>query len=175
MARDSRAVLLGRFLAAALVVIVFMGLQLAFHRYLGSYYVPWTGVGRGYNAGVFAVAAWTSRAIVIFYVVLLLVRLVRISGLSEISALLRNSAVVVHSVLLGVFLFALWLPGRGDLADILFLPGLGALAVIFSGIVLALTRFKSCYLVESSFALMLLLLGVAGLIFFVALLGMPLD
>ena len=168
----SHAATLGRLLAAALVVVVFVGLQVAFHGYLGRYYVPWTGVKRGESFGVYHAIAWTDRALVILFVVLLLARLVRISGASKTPARRRSSAVVVHSILLGVFLFALWLPGRGDGADIGFLIGLGALGVIFSGIVLALTRFKRRYLVESLLALLLLLLAGAGLMFFVASLAL---
>jgi hypothetical protein len=37
---------------AALTVIVFVALQLAFHRYLGPYYVPWVSAERWHSAGL---------------------------------------------------------------------------------------------------------------------------
>lgn len=89
----SRAVFLGWLLAAALTVIVFVALQLAFHRYLGPYYVPWVSAERWHSAGLFDAVTWTDRVIVILYVALLLVRLIRISGASGLSAPWRTPAV----------------------------------------------------------------------------------
>lgn len=167
-ARNRRVVLFGRLFAATVAAIAFASLWLVFHRHLVPYYIPWTGARDGY--GVYATIAWLDRAVVILYVILLLARVMRMTGSSEVMrAPLRGVATSAHSILLGVFLFALWLPGRGDLADVLLLVVLGALAVIFSGIVLALVRFKSGYLIESCVALMLLLLGVGSLVFFTVL------
>jgi hypothetical protein len=169
LARDCRTVLFGRLLAATVAAIAFASLWLVFHRHLVPYYIPWTGARDGY--GVYATIAWLDRAVVMLYVVLLLARVMRMTGSSEVRrAPLRGVATVAHSILLGVFVFALWLPGRGDLADVLLLVALGALAVILSGIVLALARFKSGFRVESCLALMLLLLGVGSLVFFTVLL-----
>jgi hypothetical protein len=161
-------VLFGRLFAATIAAIVFASVWLVFHRHLAPYYIPWIGARDA--GGVWATFAWLDRAVVILYVILLLARVIRMTGFSEVMrAPLRGVATAAHSILLGVFLFALWLPGRGDLADVILLAALGALAVIFSGIVLALARFKSRYLVESCLALMLFLLGVGNLVFLTVL------
>jgi hypothetical protein len=176
VASGSRAVLLRRVLATALVAVFFVGFRLAFHRHLGPYYVPWDGFEGGDSIGVFLAIAWTNRAIVILCIILFVARLVRVSRASEIiSAPARYGAVIAYSILLGIFLFALWLPGRGDFADVIILGVVGALAVVFSAIILATTRLKRRYLVESSAALLLLFLGVGGLIFFLVLLGLLRD
>jgi hypothetical protein len=165
-ARSGREVLFRRLIAAAVAAVIFASLWLIVHRQLAPYYIPWTSA----RHGLYATFAWLGRAVAILYVVLLLARVMRMTGSSEVMRAPRwGVAIAVHSILLGVFLFALWLPGRGDLADVLLLVAFGALAVIFSGIVLALARFKRGYLVESWLALMLLWLGVGGLVFFTVL------
>jgi hypothetical protein len=159
-------VFLGRLIAATIAAVVFASLWLIVHRHLAPYYIPWTDAGHG----LYATFTWLGRAVAILYVVLLLARVMRMTGSSVVMrAPRRGVATAGHSIMLGVFLFAVWLPGRGDLADVLLLVVLGALAVMFSGIVLALARFKRGCLVESWLALMLLLLGVGGLVFFTVL------
>lgn len=170
-----RATLPDWLVTLALALLAFIVLFLTLHPRLGPYYVPWSDFKRTREAGVFGAAAWIDRAIVVVYVALFLTRLVRISGTYNMSPGQRRLAMGVHSTLLGVFVFALWLPGRGDLADIIFLAALGGLAVLLSGVVLALTRFKRRYLAEDCLATVLLLLGIAALVFFVAVLGMQLD
>ncbi len=165
-ARNRRVVLLGRLFAATVTAIAFASLWLLVHRHLAPYYIPWTDQ----RHGLYATFTWLGRAVAILCVVLLLARVIRMTGSSEVMrAPRRGVATAAHSVMLGVFLFAAWLPGRGDLADVLLLVVLGALAVVFSGIVLALARFRRGYLVESCLASALLLLGVGGLVFFTVL------
>lgn len=168
-ARNRRTVLFGRLFAAALMAIVFAILWLVFHRRLVPYYVPWTGARHG---GLYADIAWLDRAVVILSAVLLLARVMRLTGSSEVMrAPLRGVAIMVHSILLGMSVFALWLPGCGDLADVSLLMVLGGLAAIFSGIVLALARFRSRYWVESGLASLLPLVGIGCLAFFAVLLA----
>jgi hypothetical protein len=164
--RSRRTVLFGRLFAATAAAIAFASLWLIVHGHLVPYYIPWTSAGYG----LYATFTWLGRAVAILYVVLLLARVMRMTGSSEVMrAPRRGVASAAHSIMLGVILFGVWLPGRGDLADVILLAALGALAVIFSGIVLALARFKSRYLVESCLALMLFLLGVGNLVFLTVL------
>ena len=164
MARNRRTVLFGRLFAVIVAASVFASFWLIFHRHLDPYGASWTGAHGGHD-DLRTIVAWLDRAVVILCVVLLLARLVRMTGPSEVMrAPLRGVAIAVQSILLGGFLFALWPPGRHSVADVIYLMALGALAVILSGIVLALARFKRCYLVESYLALTLLLLGVGCLL-----------
>jgi hypothetical protein len=163
-ARSRRTVLFGRLFAAIVAAIAFASLWLVFHRHLDPLGSSWTGVREGHD-DLRTIVAWLDRAVVILCVVLLAARLVRMTGPSEVMrAPRRGAAIAVQSVLLGSFLFALWPPGRDSVADVIYLMALGALAVLLSGIVLALARFRRGYLVESCLALALLLLGVGCLL-----------
>lgn len=164
MARNRRTVLFGRLFGAIVAAVAFAIIWLIFHRHLEPYGVSWTGAGDGHD-GLWITVAWLDRSVVILCVVLLLARLVRMTGPSEVMrAPRRGVAIAVQSILLGMFVFALWPPGRDSVADVIFLLALGPLAVILSGIVLALARFKRRYLVESYLALTLLLLGFGCLL-----------